>query len=476
MMSVPLVRGDIDEAAQFTYCWVRQRVDGNRGMTAPGRFAFLRSTRPYSDRSVVADTTNAVVSIQHCYRNCYRTAILIVALAVGSFFCFLPIASVRADWPLVRGDSRASGVASCELPAAPEVVWKYQVKDAGFEATAVVAAGVVYVGDTEGEFHAVRLADGKPVWTRKFPDSGFLNGSAVAGQRLYVNDMNGVVRCLTTNSGDVIWEHPTESDIYAAPNVVELERENGEGTSLVLITTDDGRLIALAADSGRPQWEYAIEAPLRCWPTVADGKVLLAGCDQRLHAVDVATAQETGGVDIDGPTGCAPALREGCVYFGTESGTFYAVDTSPDVATNASADASTEDAPDAAPDTSPMRIAWTFQDPNRAQAIRSAAAVDRDTVVFGSRSKRLYALDRATGKQRWHFPVRSRVDSSPVIVGRRVFFATQRGRLYAVGIDSGKAEWQYDAGGNFLASPAVAEDRLMIGNEDGTLYCFGKKE
>src|SRR5262245_38134524 len=84
------------------------------------------------------------------------------------------------DWPLVRGDVFGTGVAKTTLSDNLDVLWKYAAgKDAGLDATPVVAGGVIYVGDSAGTFHAVRLADGSRVWTKEFADSGFAAGAAI---------------------------------------------------------------------------------------------------------------------------------------------------------------------------------------------------------------------------------------------------------------------------------------------------------
>src|SRR5262245_38047097 len=107
-----------------------------------------------------------------------------------------------ADWPLIRGNILGSGVADTPLKDDLDVLWKYHAdKDAGFDATAVGSDGVVYVGDTAGTIHAVRLNDGKPVWTKSFEDTGFGAGAAVDKDRLYIGDDNGIVHCLSTADG-----------------------------------------------------------------------------------------------------------------------------------------------------------------------------------------------------------------------------------------------------------------------------------
>ena len=76
----------------------------------------------------------------------------------------------------------------------------------------------------------------------------------------------------------------------------------------------------------------------------------------------------------------------------------------------------------------------------------------------------------------WSFTAKRMVDSSPVIVGRRVFVGASDGRLYSLDLSSGAEIWRYEAGGGFTGSPAVAAGRLVIASDDGVVYCFGEKE
>ena len=88
----------------------------------------------------------------------------------------------------------------------------------------------------------------------------------------------------------------------------------------------------------------------------------------------------------------------------------------------------------------------------------------------------MFALDPDSGEQLWEFPTKRNVDSSPVIVGERVFFGAGDGVIYALNVEDGKEQWKYEAGGGFIGSPAVADEKLFIASEDGVLYCFGEKE
>jgi outer membrane protein assembly factor BamB len=85
----------------------------------------------------------------------------------------------------------------------------------------------------------------------------------------------------------------------------------------------------------------------------------------------------------------------------------------------------------------------------------------------------IHALDAKTGKAQWTFMTNARVESSPAVVGTRVFVGSTDGRLYELNAAKGTKSWDFDAGAAITASPAVAAGRLVVGTHDGRLYCFG---
>ena len=84
----------------------------------------------------------------------------------------------------MRGPSFAEtrqvrALAHMTLPDKPVVVWKKTFKDGGFEATAAIVDGMVYVGSFDGNLYALRLATGEEKW--KFhTELGFKAAPAVA--------------------------------------------------------------------------------------------------------------------------------------------------------------------------------------------------------------------------------------------------------------------------------------------------------
>lgn len=374
--------------------------------------------------------------------------------------CVLTIsASAKADWPFSRGGIDSTGVANTTLPAEPELLWKFNAKEttgtaSSYEATPVVFEGIIYIGDAEGAFRAIRLSDGELIWQQAFEDTGFVSPAAIHGESLYVVDFNGVILALNRTDGGEQWRLDSKNEAFAGPIVYE---------GKLLITTESGTCKALDTETGDLLWEFAIDAPLRCAATVVEGHAMLAGCDSKLHAIDLNTGKEVGSVELGSQTGCTAAMRKSHAYFGTEEGSFLAIDT----------DIKTKTAQSATEDKIKPSVAWSYRDDRRGQGIRTAAAVTDKQVVYASQGKAIYCLDRTDGNLLWQATTRSRLEASPIVVGNQVVVCTSRGRIQLLELEVGEKSWEYDAGGSFLASPVAVDGKLVVANTDGTLSCFG---
>jgi outer membrane protein assembly factor BamB len=92
-------------------------------------------------------------------------------------------------------------------------------------------------------------------------------------------------------------------------------------------------------------------------------------------------------------------------------------------------------------------------------------------VYVGCRDSNLYAVDAATGKEKWRFNNEgSWVITSPAVKGGKVFFATSDSSLYQV-VDAatGKSLLREDTKAYVFSSPAIADDVVVYGVLNGTL-------
>jgi outer membrane protein assembly factor BamB len=390
----------------------------------------------------------------------FRLKIFSLLLYLGIIaFSSPPLFAEEAPaWDLYRGNAQATGVAKGDLPDKPELLWKFSIEKGGFQSTAAIVGGAVYIGGGDGKFYALNIADGKLLWSFDAV-LGFAASPAVRNGRIYIGDMDGNFYCLDARKGEKIWAFQTDGEIdssanfYAKPSPPEqLSKGEESKNNFVLFGSQDAMLYCLDAENGRLAWKFEGGDQIRCFPTIIDHFAFVAGCDSTLSMIDLADEGKVAAkVPIDSPTGCSPAILDGRAFFGTEGNVFLCVDPKE------------------------KKIVWRFEAEKHAAAFRSSAAVAKEAVVVGSRDKRVHALDPQTGKPLWSFAAKNRVDSSPVIVGRRVFVGSADGRIYALDLKTGEKRWEYETGGAISASPAVAGGRLIIGNDQGDLFCFGAK-
>lgn len=374
-----------------------------------------------------------------------------------------PNAAAADAWPMARGVASGTGRSATVLELPLVEGWRRDFEKTAFVTVPVIADGTVYLGDLDGGFHALDLATGKTKWTRRIEEAGFTSTAALAAEAalpLVVGDDLGMVRGLDRATGEIAWEYETEGEISGGPTILV-----DGGVPRVLVGSQDASLSCLNLATGEKLWKQSIADQIRCGPTVArtavGERVFLAGCDGRLHVIDAATGQEAAAIEIGGPTGTTPAVSGDVVLFGTEGGTFFAIDFVT------------------------LAVAWRKEPAANAQAYRSSAAVIGEVAIVGSRGRSVEALSVADGAKRWQQPMRGRVDASPVVAMASwngslsaaqpqpvAIVADSKGNLAALDVATGEPVWEFEAGGSFGAGAAVAAGRVVIASDDGSVWCF----
>jgi outer membrane protein assembly factor BamB len=102
--------------------------------------------------------------------------------------------------------------------------------------------------------------------------------------------------------------------------------------------------------------------------------------------------------------------------------------------------------------------------------IWSTPTIQGGTVYVGSFDKKLYALDTATGKEKWEFAAEGAILTTPVVDGGTVYIGSFDRHLYAVDTVSGQMKWQFEARHGFWAQPVVVDGRIYAPSLDGKVY------
>ena len=344
------------------------------------------------------------------------------------------------DWLSFRGNPQLTGVATGELPENLELLWTFETGD-GIESTAAIAEGTIYVGALDGYLYAIDLETGELKW--KYQASGEIKSSpAVFRNVVHFGDGMGDFHAVDAQTGEPRWTFQADAEIISSANVSE---------DRLLFGSYDQFLYCLSAEDGALIWKLETEGYVHGTPAIVNGAVIVSGCDGYLRVININDGVEQQKIALGDYVGASPAILNNRAYAGTFG--------------NQVLCAGLEDS----------EILWWYEHPERNFPFYASAAVTDDIVVIGGRDKMVYALEPQTGEPLWIYPARSRVDSSPVIVGKRVFFGTAGGELVALSLDSGEKVWEFVTGASIIASPSVVAGKLVIGADDGNIYCFGER-
>jgi outer membrane protein assembly factor BamB len=111
--------------------------------------------------------------------------------------------------------------------------------------------------------------------------------------------------------------------------------------------------------------------------------------------------------------------------------------------------------------------------------------VEGDTVFAASGAGKVFAIDLATGKEKWQWescddlaamhPYRrfgKTIISSPRTAGEHLLIGSNDGRLVALEKRSGQLAWSHDFGAPVTSSPAICDGTIFLAVRDGSLYAL----
>ncbi|MET8863893.1 PQQ-binding-like beta-propeller repeat protein [Nonomuraea sp. NPDC004580] len=94
----------------------------------------------------------------------------------------------------------------------------------------------------------------------------------------------------------------------------------------------------------------------------------------------------------------------------------------------------------------------------------------RGTLYVGG--QKLHALDPATGRERWSRPIAATAS----VHGDTVLAQDDTGTLHALDAATGASRWSFPTGSHFQTRPAVAHGLVYVGGSNGNLYALRAKD
>ncbi len=345
-----------------------------------------------------------------------------------------------ALWPASGGTAARQNADAESIPPPLALTWLYNA-EAGFgTASALVAAGYVFVGTRKGDVHAIRLETGKRQGyvslgksiegASAFADAAFFGAVAEGKKPLFRYDLK---------AGRVAWRVPSE------PILAGILLHDG----LVVAGDAEGRVAAYSAADGSLRWEHVPEASVavRAAPVLTPSGVLVADVDGGLRLFSANTGALRWEQHAGAPVYQTPAALGGHVFVATTRGSLTALD----AATG--------------------RQGWHYAATDTTVRLTAPAAAG-DAVVVAGTDGIVRMLDATTGAVRWATSLDDAVGAAPLLTAHTVYVGTMAKGLVALDRADGQVVWTHELRGRMKSALATADGSLIVLSEPRYVYRF----
>lgn len=224
----------------------------------------------------------------------------------------------------------------------------------------------------------------------------------------------------------------------------------------VYIGSTGGHMHCFEASTGKLMWYFTGQRSFKGSPCFYKNRIYAPNVDNYLRCMDA----ETGKVlwkwrsrnDIDS----SPVVDNGRLYIGGEDGHIKCFD----------------------PDTGKLHWKKNFGvgrgEKLGSTGIESSVAIQKGVAYFGHLDGHVRAISTLDGATKWKTKIGGDTDSTPMLVGNRLFVGCQDSRqtFHCLDLDSGEKVWDVRIPGGVWGSAATFEGRVYIGGQDGRMRCF----
>ena len=345
------------------------------------------------------------------------------------------------DWPTFgRVTERTHYLPSTSGALDPPLKQAWSINTHGLiEFPPALANGTAYVVNKFGNLRAVRLRDHTKAWERTRDPKNRGKPTDVTAPvyyqgRVYIAFIDGELLALDAETGKPDWKRQLPGHLESSPMAAE---------GRLYIGSDSTDVIALNATDGRVLWKFNSPGAIKASPSFHDGHVFVADYQGAMFALDTSGKllwrTNTTKVKPFGRGGfySSPAVDFGRVYAARDDGTVYAFDEKSG------------------------RVDWFFKTDNFVYGSPATAEVPGTppSVYIGSYDEHFYALDATSGKVRWKYDVGGPVPGTATVIGHTVYTSSFKTRD-SIGLDvrDGNRTFELDQAGY---TPVVSDGRRL---------------
>ena len=328
-----------------------------------------------------------------------------------------------------------------------------------------VAYGKLYSASREGNVTAFGLEKGEKLWSTDLSDlkgehgffdsrkSALLNGGPITGiKKLFIGSENGKVFALDADTGKLDWQGEVKGEVIAAPAI---------DSGILVVNTASGVIKAFNASNGKVEWQIEQEVPALTLrgvssPAISSGGVVVGSADGTMKVYILESGQEGWTAEIGEATGSTQLERvidvdSSPVIFGDK---VYSISVRGNLA---------------AVDLRTGRMIW-----ERQYSSYHDLTISGNIIYLTDIKGHVYAVDRQNGLEKWsQLSLTNRGVTGPAVVGDYVVVGDFEGYLHFIDQTTGDIVSRYEVDSSGLnIAPTVHEDIIYAQSRNGDLQAI----
>jgi outer membrane protein assembly factor BamB len=294
----------------------------------------------------------------------------------------------------------------------------------------LIARGKVFVSvrqDSGNRFLALDKRDGSTLWSRSLEPLHVANAT-YGGGSIFLTTSQGVLVALDADTGRRHWS----TNLYREGSVYTFGMPPTAANSRVFVSAGGvgGTIFSVSQNTGRVQWS-AKTIGASSSPTVAGNRLFVSYIGPQTYGFEADSGNRLWWLrsTVHGGGSSTAAYARGRVYASESTG---------------------------------LVLAGRSGRIRDAYVSRSLPAIHGNTALF-LENRTLHAVERTTHSHRWFFRGDGHLVTSPVIVKGYAYIGSTQGRLFGLSLATGRVVWEADAGSGIYPPPHLTDPAAGLG-------------